>query len=71
MSVWCYMQWRSESKNGFLITGLVSTVLALLTKEIAVVIPPIILLYELLLGGGAAKIKLDLLLPPAKHYYRL
>jgi len=46
VSLWCYIQWRNKSKQSFLIFSIVSALLAFLTKEMAVALPPTILAYE-------------------------
>lgn len=52
---WCYIQWRTESKTRFLILSIAAAILAFLTKETAVALPPTIFIYELLFLKGARK----------------
>ena len=68
VSVWCYIQWRSNSKRQFLIVSIITTILALLTKEMAVALPPTIFMFELLIGSkgintnkNSSKTKLNLI----------
>src|SRR5262249_1894999 len=47
-SLWCYIRWRVSSQKKFLVGSLVSAVLALLCKELGVIVAPLLLAYELL-----------------------
>ena len=46
-SLWCYIKWRVSSQTKFFAGSLVSAILALLCKELAVIVAPLILAYEL------------------------
>jgi hypothetical protein len=47
-SIWCYMRWRLSKRYGWIIASSLSFVLALLSKEMAVVVPAVLTLYELI-----------------------
>ncbi len=47
-SFWCYIQWRKKSKVQFFVVSLGMAILAFLTKEMCVALPPTLFLYEIL-----------------------
>lgn len=51
-SLWFYMRFRQATSPAWFVASLVAMALALLSKEMAVTLPPAFLCYELLLGAG-------------------
>jgi hypothetical protein len=51
-SLWFYMRWRQAASPAWLVVSLVAMTLGLLSKEMAVTLPPAFLFYELLVGPG-------------------
>ena len=43
---YCYIRWRHGRKSRFFILSLTSYILALMTKEIALILPMLIITYE-------------------------
>ena len=51
-TLYFYAHWRATNSRGALIGGVASMVLALCSKEIAVLLPPVLTMYELCFGPG-------------------
>lgn len=49
-SFWCYLRWRSQQKFVWLAAACITFVASLLSKEMAIMLPPVLIAYELLLG---------------------
>lgn len=49
-SMWCYMRWRATNRASFGIFSWISMILALTSKEMAIMIPPTLSVYEFCLG---------------------
>lgn len=49
-SFWCYMQWRTKNSATLLLACAGTMILALLSKEMAVTLPPLFMAYELCFG---------------------
>lgn len=49
ISLWCYMQWRDSKKLLWCASAILSMILALLSKEMAITLPAAFIAYELLL----------------------
>lgn len=50
-SMWCYIRWRSSNHSVFAVLAWTSMVLALCSKEMAIMIPPTLSVYEFILGA--------------------
>ena len=51
----CYVRWRDTKALGWIAASISSFILALLSKEMAITIPPVLVAYEVLIGDGNSR----------------
>jgi hypothetical protein len=52
-SFWCYINWRKQNKAVWFVLTVITMALALLSKEMAVTLPPLFLIWEFFLGKNS------------------
>lgn len=54
-SFWCYLRWRAQKNHVYLAAACLTFVGSLLSKEMAIMFPPVLIAYEVILNKSSTK----------------